>query len=222
MRYLIRYRHGDRKSNTVALTFDDGPSDCTPEVLDFLKARDIKATFFLIPENIEKLPEIARRIVAEGHEIGGHAHQPDGFSKWKSFWTRVEEDRIVQSCETIRRVLGIDPHLFRPSPEMGFNRGTEKILKQLDLIPVLASAYSRVSRPIDVQIKETTKKLRGGDIVLLHDGHDLKIGSARPKDTLKILPAIIDAAREKGLLFVKTSELLGVMPYRSTDRFARY
>ncbi len=216
MRYLIKFRHGRRDQPKIALTFDDGPSMWTESILDILKERSIPATFFLIPENVEKLPDVARRILAEGHEIGGHAHQPDGFSYAKALRTKASAAAIRQSLEVAKEVLGLDLRFFRPSPELAFNRGTEKILLDLHLIPVLASAYSRVKKSPDMQAHDIVKGLRGGDIVLLHDGHDLFIDSSRPKDTIRILPSVIDAAKQKGLQFVKVSELLDVPAYMSS------
>ncbi len=214
MRYLIKYRRGPKDLPRISLTLDDGPSLWTDEILDILQKHSIKATFFLIPDNMRKLPAVVKRIIDEGHEIGGHAHQDEIFSKWKSFWQKASDEKVKNSLNTIYDMLGVYPHFFRPSPELAFNMGTDKILKQLDLIPILASAYSRVNRSQEAQIKEIAEKLRNGAIILLHDGHDLKIDSERPKDTIAILPSIIKAARAKGLEFVKISELFGMPAYR--------
>lgn len=214
MRYLVRYRRGPKSAPFVSLTFDDGPSLSTGKILDILKEQGIKAAFFLMPENVQKLPEVAKRIMNEGHEVGGHVYQPEVFPKWKSFWEHASHERIRHSVEVIHDILGIAPRFFRPSPELALNRGTEKILKKLDLIPILASAYSRVNRPVGVQIKDITAGLKPGAIILLHDGHDLKTDSERPKDTIELLPTIIEAVRTRTLDFVTVSELVGIPPYK--------
>jgi peptidoglycan-N-acetylglucosamine deacetylase len=220
MQYInfLKYYHGKRKLPLVALTFDDGPSAWTEKILDILKSEDITATFFLIPENIEKLPNVAKRIVAEGHEIGGHAYQAEVFSSYQQYWkalrTRVISERIAKSVEVIEKILGLRIRFFRPTQELACNRGAEKVLNDLKLIPVLASAYSQVKKPLHRQIFEITKDLRGGDIILLHDGHDCFTDSERPKDTIHMLPAIIKAVRDKNLNFAPVSKILEIPAYQ--------
>ena len=69
------YRRGSRDSNMVAITFDDGPSrEFTPAILDILKEYDVPATFFMVGSHVEKYPDIAQRIVEEGHAVGNHTH----------------------------------------------------------------------------------------------------------------------------------------------------
>lgn len=97
---------------TMYLTFDDGPSaENTERVLDILKERGIKATFFLVGKNVEKHPEIARRIVEEGHTVGIHGNSHD--------YTEIyaDVDSFVKDFETARRIIyevtGVDAKLFR-------------------------------------------------------------------------------------------------------------
>jgi len=97
---------------TMYLTFDDGPSEeNTEKILDILKERGIKATFFLVGENVEKNPEIAKRIVAEGHTIGIHSNTHD----YTAIYTDV--DSFVQDFEEAHRIIydvtGVDAKLFR-------------------------------------------------------------------------------------------------------------
>jgi len=214
MKFLLKYRYGDRNKNNIALTFDDGPSKWTPAVLDILKEQKIKATFFLIPDNIIRLPEVAKRIIEEGHEVGAHTNCSNGFSWTKSFFKKTDKDKIKNSLEAIKKYLKVSPKFFRPSPDVALNRGLEKTLKQEDILPILASAYSRVNKSTVDQFIEITKKLKNGDIILLHDGHDEHIGSDRPEDTLAILANIINFAKDKGFDFVKVSELFDITPYK--------
>ncbi len=196
--FLLRYRRGKKNSVKIALTFDDGPSLTTPQVLDILQRYSIKATFFLIPENIRRLREVAHQIIAEGHEVGAHVAQPDNFAFWNfKFWReKASRKNITDAIWAIEDELGLNVRFFRPSPELAVNVGTEELLRQFDLISVVGSAHSRVHKPVDVQRREVIRKLGGGKIILLHDGHDLNIASIRPDDTVNILPAIIIAAKE--------------------------
>lgn len=97
---------------TMYLTFDDGPSaECTDKVLDVLKEKDIKATFFLIGEYVEKYPEVARRIVAEGHTIGIHCYQHDYEVLYASKENFLAD--FQKAYDVIYQVTGVETKLFR-------------------------------------------------------------------------------------------------------------
>lgn len=97
---------------TLYLTFDDGPSEeNTLRVLDTLKARNIKATFFLVGENVEKHPEIARRIIDEGHTIGIHCYSHDYKSLYESVDSYVSD--FERAKQTVFNITGVEPRIFR-------------------------------------------------------------------------------------------------------------
>ena len=97
---------------TMYLTFDDGPSEeNTKRVLDILKDRDIKATFFLVGENVRKHPEVARRIVAEGHTIGIHCDSHDYAALYESVDSYVAD--FEKARQTVYEVTGVETNLFR-------------------------------------------------------------------------------------------------------------
>lgn len=97
---------------TMYLTFDDGPSEeNTERVLDILKERGIKATFFLVGENVRKHPDIARRIVEEGHTIGIHCDSHDYGKVYKSVDSYIEDFEAAH--QTVYEVTGVDVKLFR-------------------------------------------------------------------------------------------------------------
>ena len=96
----------------IAMTFDDGPSpDNTTRLLDILKQRNIKVTFFMIGPNVVAHPEIARRALAEGHEIGNHSWTHPQLSKLSDL--RVAEE-ITKTQEAIKNACGFTPTLLRP------------------------------------------------------------------------------------------------------------
>ena len=97
---------------TMYLTFDDGPSaECTDKVLDVLKEKNVKATFFLIGEYVEKYPEVARRIVAEGHTIGVHCYVHDYGELYQSKESFLED--FQKAHDVIYQVTGVETRLFR-------------------------------------------------------------------------------------------------------------
>ena len=97
---------------TMYLTFDDGPSEeNTQRILDILRDRDIKATFFLVGENVRQHPEMARQIVAEGHTIGIHCDNHDYETLYESVDSYVED--FEKARQTVYEVTGVETNLFR-------------------------------------------------------------------------------------------------------------
>lgn len=105
-------KNKNRKTSTIALTFDDGPTLFTPQVLDLLKQYQAHATFFCIGKQIEQYPDIAQRILAEGHTLGNHSysHPPT-----MGFLSTAQVREEIQKCDdVIQRVLGIQTPFYRP------------------------------------------------------------------------------------------------------------
>jgi len=103
--------HGPVGPRVVAITFDDGPSPYTAQVLDILARYQVKATFFVIGQNVERHPELASRIVAEGHEIGNHtySHPLAGAIETPQRF----EGELDRTATVIRAAAGVSPTLFR-------------------------------------------------------------------------------------------------------------
>lgn len=119
---------------TMYLTFDDGPSEeNTSAVLDILKARDIKATFFVVGENVRKHPEVARRIVEEGHTIGIHCNRHEYDELYASVDSYVAD--FEEAYDAVKEVTGAEPKLFRfPGGSVNsYNKGVyEDIIKAME------------------------------------------------------------------------------------------
>ncbi len=200
---LLRGPAGDGK---VALTFDDGPSaPHTEQILDILRERGVTATFFLCGRNVERHPEIARRILAEGHTIGNHTYShPFPYFRRRSF-IAAEVDRAQDVTE---RVTGQQPRIFRP-PFGARWLGMYPVLRErgLPLVNWSDTGYDWVEGA-DI-VGETLKHLRPGSIILLHDGKRIcpphQVDQSR---TVSALPAIIDGARQAGLTFVSVMDFL--------------
>jgi peptidoglycan/xylan/chitin deacetylase (PgdA/CDA1 family) len=180
----------------VALTFDDGPDpDCTPDVLDALAAAGVRGVFFLVGEQVEAHPKLARRVAEEGHTVALH-----GFR-------HVEHDELgsdaradlVRGAAAVAKATGQEPRLYRP-PYGRFSEESYAAVGELGLTPVYWSAWGCDWEPIPAdRIAELTiRDLVPGAIVLLHDSpRYANRPSAAP--TAEALPAILAALEERGL-----------------------
>jgi len=192
----------ERLESGVALTFDDGPDpDATPAVLDALRAGDVVAVFFLVGEQVEAHPELARRVAEDGHMVALH-----GFR-------HVEHDELgdearadlERGAAAVAGATGVEPRLYRP-PYGRFSERSYAAARELGLTPVYWSAWGSDWEPIPAErIAETAiRDLDPGAIVLLHDSARY---ASRPSaaPTADALPAILDAMGERGLEAVAIS-----------------
>lgn len=185
----------------IAMTFDDGPSaENTPRLLDMLKERGIKATFFLIGQNAAEHPEIVKRILAEGHEIGNHSWTHPQLSKLSD--DRVT-DEIVKTQDAIHDASGYTPTLLRPPYGAVTLRQREWIESHFGLNVILWSVdpfdWKRPGASVIEQ--RILSGAEPGAIVLSHDIH---------KQTVDAMPATLDALIQKGYKFVTVSQLIAM------------
>ncbi|HPE82110.1 MAG: polysaccharide deacetylase family protein [Aequorivita sp.] len=152
-----------RSSNSVFLTFDDGPiPELTPWVLDELKKHNAKATFFCIGENIQKHPEIFQRILSEGHSVGNHT-----FNHLKG--TKTETSKYIENILIAEKL--IDSKLFRPP----YGKITSKQAKILQSKGFKIVMWDIISYDYDATISEekclqnVLKNIKPGCIVVFHD-----------------------------------------------------
>lgn len=185
----------------IAMTFDDGPHvENTPRLLDMLKERGIKATFFVIGQCAAEYPDIMKRIVDEGHEIGNHSWSHPQLNKMGE---GSVTDQLQRTDDVIQQTTGISPKVMRP-PYGAFTAnqrawanhkwGYKIILWDVD--------------PLDWKIRnsdhvksEILKGAVNGSIILSHDIH---------KTTVDAMPATLDALAAKGFKFVTVSELIAM------------
>lgn len=203
--------HGARDRKRVALTFDDGPDpEVTPRILDALAKYDARATFFVIGRSVEAHPELARAIVAAGHELANHSWR---HSRLQNFFAVDEQEREIERGEAAIAACTGDrtPPLYRPplgtkSPPLA--RAATR--KRLTLVTWSLHSHDTRIADADQIARRVLRKLRPGDIVLMHDGHDLP-GRHRPATALAV-PQILRGLREKGLRSVTVSELIPTRP----------
>ncbi len=192
----------------VALTFDDGPSwEWTPKILDELNKAGIKATFFLVGYHVQKYPDIARRIVAEGHTIGNHGYAHSVLF----YYTPAEiEEEIKYSEKVIKDITGYTTKFFRP-PKAWLRKSIKQKIKSMGYEVVLWSLNSKdwVSFNHKQIVNYISKKVKNGDILLFHDsGNVFSTEGGVRTQTVKSITLLARTLAEKGYEFVSVEELL--------------
>jgi peptidoglycan/xylan/chitin deacetylase (PgdA/CDA1 family) len=183
----------------IALTIDDGPDpQVTPAVLDLLARHGVRASFFCIAERAARHPELVRRIVAEGHEVQNHtAHHDHRFSL---LGTRAYRREIGAAQATLEQLAGVRPSAFR-APAGLRNPLLGPVLHHfgLTLVSWTRRGYDTRERdPARVLARLIGPSLRGGDILLLHDGHAARDAHGAAV-LLGVLPGLFEQARSAGL-----------------------
>ncbi|MGD0695516.1 MAG: polysaccharide deacetylase family protein [Terriglobia bacterium] len=196
---------GPAEGRRVALTFDDGPTAYTEQILDILRARNVPATFFVCGRNVDRYPHILSRIQAEGHAIGNHSYShPHPYFHRRAFFA----SQIDRTQDAIARVTGQRPKIFRP-PYGKRWFGLKSVLRERGLHCIKWSDGGFDWLEESDIVRDTLRGVGPGSIILLHDGkRDFPSEQADRSRTVSALPAIIDGAREAGLTFVPLAEFL--------------
>jgi peptidoglycan/xylan/chitin deacetylase (PgdA/CDA1 family) len=198
--------------NLCSLTFDDGPDpQFTPRVLELLARHGHRATFFVIGERAARHPELVRRLVEEGHEVGNHTTgHPWHLALWPA--SRVAAE-LSRASDQIERAAGVRPVLFRPpaailSPRVAAG-GRAAGLTLLGFSVRAGDGSPLVSAAL--ALRRLARGLRPGAILLLHDAARR---AGAPPVSLEVLPELCAAMERAGLRSVPVSELMG--PARPT------
>jgi len=206
------YWHKPTHSKVVALTFDDGPNEpYTSEILDVLAKNDIKATFFMIGENVKYYPEVAKKVADEGNIVANHSYSHKRDLPIEDKKTMIREINSTQ--DLIFQIIGEKPHLFR-SPHGYKSPMLASELKKENLAVVEWSDMTDdYDKPGEKSItKKILAKVRPGGIIVIHDGDKTQHGSDRSQ-SVKALEEIIQALKKKGYSFVTVPELLNIPAY---------
>jgi peptidoglycan-N-acetylglucosamine deacetylase len=205
------YTHVNTQAPYLAMTFDDGPSaEYTPRLLDMLKARHIKATFFLVGKNVQAHPELVQRIIAEGHEVGNHTWDHPQLSKLSEAQATNE---IEKTQDAIRAACGVTPTLLRP-PYGALSKPEHIWIPQELKLNVIYWTVDTEDwkRPGAAAITERVLAgAKPGAIILQHDIHG---------QTIDAMPAALDGLIAKGYHLVTVSQLIALESHQLSSRSA--
>jgi peptidoglycan/xylan/chitin deacetylase (PgdA/CDA1 family) len=196
--------HGPSSRRALALTFDDGPSESTPALLEMLTAHHVSATFFQCGVNVGRLPEIAREVVRRGHEVGNHSHTHPRFYFRKPGFIREE---LARAQRAIEDTTGVSPALYRAPFGVRWP-GMREAQRRLNLLGVMWTVMGRDWK-LDPEaiIRRVLAKTSNGAIVCLHDGRGLE---ARPavEAMMEAVRQLIPLLKAEGYRFETVSQLI--------------
>jgi peptidoglycan/xylan/chitin deacetylase (PgdA/CDA1 family) len=184
--------------NVIAVTFDDGPHpQGTPAVLDVLERAHARATFFLVGEQVDRHPHVAREIVDAGHEVALHCYRHTLLLRRRSAAVADDLDRAL---DAIGRATERAPTLYRP-PYGVLSSGALRLVRDRGFRTLLWSTWGRDwERRATAQsiARRATRGLRPGDVVLLHDSDAYSSGESWCR-TVEALPSLLDAIAALGI-----------------------
>ena len=179
----------------IAITFDDGPSSqCTGRLLDGLKERNVKATFFLIGENAKENPEMVKRLDEEGHLIGNHTYHHVEITKVSDEEAKKE---ILDTNKVITSITGKSVEYMRPP----FGLWQRNLEMEIEVLPVMwtIDPLDWTTENVDEIVNKVVTEAEENDIILLHDCYDSSVDAAL---------RIIDILQKKGFEFVTVDQLI--------------
>lgn len=199
---------GSPEKREIALTFDDAPdAHFTPKILDALKKENVKATFFVVGNRVEKHPDIMRRILREGHAVGNHSYNHANFNHLSDDQFR---DQIIRTDQILEKFMGYRPNIVRPP----YGNVTENQIQWLisqrkKIINWNVDSLDWKGLNADQVSTNVLSAIQPGSIVLQHagggEGEDLT-------GTVEAIPEIVKKLRADGVKFVTIPELLELNP----------
>ncbi len=195
---------GPRGRRALSLTFDDGPSEATPAILDLLAQYRVSATFFQCGANVERVPEIARAVHQAGHLIGNHSHTHPLYCLHPP---RFIEQDLRRAQETIERHTGARPVWFRAPFGVRWP-GCARAQRRLNLTGVMWTVIGYDwNRRADEVVRRIATRVSDGAILCLHDGRELR----RKPDvgvTVEAVRRLVPLLLERGYRFETVGRLL--------------
>jgi peptidoglycan-N-acetylglucosamine deacetylase len=191
----------------LALTYDDGPNDPhTLRLLEILARHNVKATFFLIGRYVKQRQDIARELVRAGHVVGNHT-----FSHPNLIFASARETGLqLRDCEqALNDAVGEHSRLFRP-PFGGRRPNTLRVARALGLEPVMwnVTGWDWKAKPAEYIERRVGRQIRGGDVILLHDGGHQVLGADRSQ-TVIATDRLIARYKSEGYEFVTVPQMMG-------------
>jgi len=195
-----------RGTKQIALTYDDGPNHPhTMRLLEVLAKHGVHATFFLIGRYVRQRPDIAREVVQAGHVVGNHTLT----HPLLTFQSSAEIRRQLTDCRAaLAEAIGEHSNLFRP-PFGGRRPAVLRIARELGLKPILwnVTGYDWNAPPALAIEQKVSSQIRGGDVILLHDGGHKQMGADRSQ-TVLATDHLIERYRSEGYRFVTIPQML--------------
>jgi peptidoglycan-N-acetylglucosamine deacetylase len=205
-----------RGTKQLALTYDDGPNDPnTLRLLEGLAKHNVRATFFLIGRYVQQRPDIVREVVKAGHVIGNHTFT----HPLLTFKTAAEVRKELSDCRSaIQDAVGEHTNLFRP-PFGGRRPAVLHVARDLGLEPIMwnVTGYDWNAPPAAVIEKKVSSQMRGGDVILLHDGGHKQMGADRSQ-TVLATDHLITRYKSEGYDFLTIQQMLEGAQALSTIR----
>jgi peptidoglycan/xylan/chitin deacetylase (PgdA/CDA1 family) len=195
---------GPGRRRSIALTFDDGPSEGTEELLEYLDRERVWATFFMCGMNVRRLPRIAGQVAAAGHEIGNHTYShPSLPFKSSEFIDR----EFTEAQRIIFQEIGISPMMLRPPYGLRWP-GMCAVQQKLSLLAVLWTVIGNDWRlPADRIAARVLRCASPGGIVCLHDGRTIQ-PNPNISETIWAVERIVPILKDQGYTFEIVSDLL--------------
>ncbi len=194
---------GSGRNKLIALTFDDGPGLNTEEILKILDDKQVKATFFMLGNSIEKRPDLVKEVYSKGHEIANHTYNHINFFKYKEEDIKEKlEEELLKTQELIKSIIDYETKLVRYP--YGYSRKEALEVAKKNNYKVINWTFGidwkKMSK--DEMLEQYLANIKLGYIFLMHD---------LPKNSkvTEILPILIDEAKKKNYKFVTVSEIIG-------------
>ena len=205
-----------RGAKQLALTYDDGPNDPhTLRLLEVLARHNVHATFFLIGRYVRQRPDIVREVVKAGHVVGNHTFT----HPLLIFKSEAEISKELTDCRgALQQAIGEHSNLFRP-PFGGRRPAVLRIARELRLKPVMwnVTGYDWNTPPAATIEHKVTSQVRGGDVILLHDGGHREMGANRSQ-TVIATDHLITRYKSEGFDFATIPQMLTGKPEAQHER----
>ncbi len=212
--YGRTFAGGVRGSKQIALTYDDGPNDPhTLKLLDVLAKHSVRATFFIIGRYLQQRPDIARAVSQAGHIIGNHTFTHPRLIFKSAAQTHAE---LTDCHQALEDAIGKHSNLFRP-PFGGRRPATLRVARKLGLETVMwnVSGHDWDAPSAKAIEEKIARQMRGGDVILLHDGGHRALGADRAQ-TVIATENLIHCYNDQGYEFVTVEEMRDVSRQLST------
>jgi peptidoglycan/xylan/chitin deacetylase (PgdA/CDA1 family) len=203
---------GVRGSKQIALTYDDGPNDPhTLKLLDVLAKHSVRATFFVIGRYVRQRPDIARAVAQAGHIIGNHTFTHPLLIFESAAQTRTQ---LLDCQSALQDAIGEHSSLFRP-PFGGRRPATLRIARELGMQTVMwnVTGYDWNAPPAAVIERKVARQMRGGNVILLHDGGHRALGADRAQ-TVMATESLILRYKAEGYEFFTIPEMMNITPQK--------